>query len=121
MKTGRRLGTARFGGATLAYFAGLGFVALSPLVEIWGIPEPAVGIFVAVGALVVHIAYGAMTRTWWACGIVVLLPIIAFLLAPDDPDMPSYPAALAFGAVMLAPWLAGLIAVGVAWGRGHAG
>jgi hypothetical protein len=110
----------RVAAATAAYFFTLGGVAAAVLCDIAGLSETATVLVAGPCILGVHVGYGAMTRTYWACAVCLVPPIGALLLAPNDPDMPSYPLALAFGLTFVAPWVAGLIGAGVALGQRRA-
>jgi hypothetical protein len=106
--------------ATAAYFFTVGGLALSLLAALAQITGPALGLITAVSVLSVHIGYGAITRTYWACAVCLALPVIGLLLPSilpdDDPDV-DWGAVFAYGAVVLAPCVAALVAVGVAAGR----
>lgn len=107
--------------ATVAYLVIMSGLAVSPVAEVGGIvTTPPAGLVVAAALLAVHIGYGVATRTFWACAVCLVLPLIPLAFAPfvpADSDVPDYPVGLAYCAVFLAPWVAGLIALGVAMGR----
>jgi hypothetical protein len=98
----------------------VGGLAISPLAAIAQVTGAALGLITAISVLSVHIGYGAITRTYWACAVCLALPVIGLLLAStvadDDPDV-DWGTAFAYGAVVLTPCVAALVAVGVAAGR----
>jgi hypothetical protein len=111
---------ARIPAATAVYFLTVGGLAIGPLAAIAGLDGAALTVVVCASLLAVHIGYGAITHTYWACAACFAVPLIALLLssgAPDnDPDV-DWSLAFLYGAVVLTPCVAGLIAVGVAAGR----
>jgi hypothetical protein len=110
----------RIRAATAAYFMTVGGLAISLLAAIAQVTGAALGLITAISVLSVHIGYGAITRTYWACAVCLAVPVIGLLLAStvpdDDPDV-DWGTAFAYGAVVLTPCVAALVAVGVAAGR----
>jgi hypothetical protein len=111
---------ARIPAASAVYFLTLGGLAISPLAAIAGLDGATLTLVVCASLLAVHIGYGAITRTYWACAACFAVPLIALLLSsafPDnDPDV-DWSLAFLYGAVVVTPCVAALIAVGVAAGR----
>jgi hypothetical protein len=107
----------RIAAATAAYFLTLGGAAAAVLCDIARLSEPATVLLAGSCILGVHVGYGAVARTYWACAACLVLPLAGLLLAHADPDMPNLPLALAYGLAFMGPWAAGLIGAGVALGQ----
>jgi hypothetical protein len=108
----------RIAAATASYFLTLGGAATAVLCDIAGLSGPATVLVAGSCILGVHVGYGAVARTYWACAVCLAVPVIAVLLGsttPYDPDV-DWPVAFAYGAVVLTPCVAGLIALGAAAG-----